>query len=947
MKGKIFLVPFGKQGTTEFLFQNAIKERSGNNFSDILYIGPTPRKIRDAQLTFTSLVQTDTFISAIFSTVKQFASDFFLDNNQDKRKLPDYIQPLLIQKLKPDISIGYAKKISVFIRDIKQYLPDLSPQNVEKHIIKILSDQGQYSYEEVKKQILEATEILSKYNDTLAKNNWLDSEDILNVASKMIKNNCQVNTLILDGYFYDLTKLEENILSALIDKSAKIYALAFYDRQNPDIYALPQPFLSFLRKSGDFEEIDVEHESLNRTALPYCETSSIEDEVETIASLLKSNFNQGKLKLNRSIVTFTRLAEYESIVRRIFTKYGIPHTIYLAKNLAQTSPVITVLELLNSIINNFSRLSTVTVLSSPYFKRFSSETREWVGYYSKKGLIIKDAADWRGFDKRVFSVLEAEGEISKKKQQVVEQIQKEINLFIALVDKFRQPHGTLSSFAQALIKLLVQLRWCENLDQEDKELLSAKNEFYKLLGSLENFETEFGATNVADSDFYAIIKYLLDWHQVEPEITIKGVPVLEFSETRGLDCDHLFFGGLSEDKFPGQLSFDPILPEWLKVKLGLFSDDKHLARARFHYFRLVNTARIDTFLSCYNTQEDRLFLPSPLLDGESKTPPAFNTIFSDEQKQRAQGNKTKIALHSVITQVDFTKDSEAQKILRAKFGPGHRISVTKIEQYPRCPYRFYIEKVLDIEPMPEPRYEVEARIWGNVAHHVFEKLYKTEVVAIEKLPAQLENILASVLQNERLSPFWAEVARRIFTANIPYYVRVETDLRSQGYTPMQVERYFVDNIAQDIKISGIIDRIDLNKNDKKANILDYKTGRTPSITNVQIEKGAHLQLPLYIYLVMKSKPNWSVNNAGIYSLVDNEIKWLDTKKTSLTQIVDYAIKNARRFVYNIRQGLFHLPPENLANCGYCDYHSICPIVIKQKFDQQIQNNFEDTPLFNK
>ena len=103
MKGKIFLVPFGKQGTTEFLFQNAIKERSGNNFSDILYIGPTPRKIRDAQLTFTSLVQTDTFISAIFSTVKQFASDFFLDNNQDKRKLPDYIQPLLIQKLKPDI----------------------------------------------------------------------------------------------------------------------------------------------------------------------------------------------------------------------------------------------------------------------------------------------------------------------------------------------------------------------------------------------------------------------------------------------------------------------------------------------------------------------------------------------------------------------------------------------------------------------------------------------------------------------------------------------------------------------------------------------------------------------------------------------------------------------------------------------------------------------------
>jgi len=945
MKGKIFLVPFGKQGTTEFLFQKAIDGISGNDFSNILYIGPTPRKIRDAQIAFTRLVKSKAFITPQFSTIKQFATELFQEHNRNKRKLPDYVKPLLIQKLNTNTTIGYAQKIGEFIREVKQYLPDLTPEKLKQRILKELESKGPISTEELQKQVLEAIEMLLLYNHTLNKNNWLDSEDILSETLKLITEKCKIKTLILDGFFYDLTKLEEKIVAALIENAQKIYALSFYDKQNPEAYSLPQEFLTFLRELNVFDEIYSEDQSNIRTNLPHYQCPSIEEEVEAIASLIKHNFLKEKLSLNRSLVTFSRLNEYEPIIHRVFAKYGILHTIYSAKPLSQTQAVISVLELLRSIINNYPRLSTVAVLSSPYFERFSTLTKEWVGYYSKKGLIIKNVSDWRSFDTKIISILESDGETSLREKQAIEQIQKEIIDFIVATDKFKQTKNTFTGYSQKLKDLLKELKWCANRTEKDETIKTIKNEFYNLLNSLENFENDFGVIDLSENDFLRIIEYLLDLHQIQPEVLIKGVAVLEFSETRGLDCDHLFFGGLTEDKFPGQLRYDPILPEWLKAKLGLFSLEQHLARAKFHYFRLVNTARIDTFLSCYNTEGDRLFLPSPFLTDENRTPPSFNTIFSEEQKQRDIGSKDKIDLLSLLTPVNFSKDTEIQKLLRAKFGPGRRLSVTKLEQYPRCPHRFYLEKVLDLAPLEEPRFEVEAKIWGNVAHRVFERLYKTEVVPLEKLAEKLEAILNAVLQDEKLPAFWAEVTKRIFLNNLLYFIQVENDLRVQGFMPSQVEQYFVGNITKDIKISGIIDRIDINKSDKKVKILDYKTGKTPSITGLQVEKGNHLQLPLYVYLVKSSRPEWNIVNAGIYSLVDNKITWLVNKKINLSQLVDFAIKSAQRFAYNIRQGVFNLPPDNLGNCQYCDYRSICPMLLKNKPGEVAQNSFSETPLF--
>ncbi|MBS4016592.1 MAG: PD-(D/E)XK nuclease family protein [Candidatus Latescibacteria bacterium] len=923
-KGKIFLVPFGYQGATQFLFNKTIKNISGNDFSSILYIGPTPRKIRDAQLSFTKLIPSNSFIPPRFATIKQFTSELFDEHNRDKKKLSDFCKPLLIQKLKPGISLGYAQSIAEFIRETKQYLPDLTDTKLKTRILQEITTRGCNENHDIYKKVQDILHILSKYHKSLQSNNWLDSEDIASASLQLVIDQLKVKRLILDGFFYDLTALEEKIVAALIEKSEMVFALSFYDKRTPESYALPQEFLSFLRRMKVLDEEIIAQATELRKDIPYYACASLEEEVEFIASHIKKSFLDKKLSLNRTVVCFSRLNEYESAVERTFQKYQIPYSIYSSQSLKQTQPIIAVLELLRAITNNYPRLSTVAALSSPYFNRFAGQTKELINHLSKKTGIIKSAGSWKTLSTTAQAIYADEYRSTPLLTQTINKIQDDINTFLVLSEKFKQPNNSLSKYTHGLRQLLAQFQWCENNHDQEKDTIAAKNEFYNLLAMLERFETDFGETNVLLEDFLKILEYFLDQIEIIPDLSLGGVTVLGFAETRGLDCDSLFFAGLSEDKFPGSTRFDPILPEWLKQKLCLPSIERHLFRTRFHYFRLVNTARVNTFLSYYNTDQDRLLLPSPFLTGEAKSPDKFDIIFSPEQLAQEQGRKNKIDLFSLISTVNFSQDRQVQQILDKKYGTRSKPSVTKLESYAYCPYQFYLQNILAIESLAEPAYEIEPTLWGSIAHQVFERLYKSGAVPVEQIPARLEKILEVVLTEHKLSRFWADVAKKIFLDFIPWFVKNEQQLREQGFVPVSVENRLHASVKPGMTITGRIDRLDQNPQTKQLLVLDYKTGKADGLSAGRVESGAHLQLPLYAFLVKKTHKTSQVVNAGIYSVVDNRIIKLVKKDQNINDLINHALKHAQAIIRYIRQGKFNFMPVNLNNCNYCEHAPICP-----------------------
>lgn len=936
-KGKIFLVPFGYQGATELLFSKVIESITGNDYSSILYIGPTPRKIRDAQISFSKLTPASSYIPPRFATIKQFIGELFDEHNHDKKQLSDFLKPLLIQKLKPGISLGYAHSIGEFIRQTKQYLPDLTDTKLKTKILNEITSRGCDENHDIYKKVQEILQILSGYNKTLQSNDWLDSEDLARVSLQLIEKQFKVKYLILDGFFYDLTALEAKIVTALIQNSEIAYALSFYDKRAPESYALPQEFLKFLRGLNILdEEIIVQTPEL-RTDIPYYACASLDEEVEFIAANIKKSFLDKQLSLNRTIICFSRLNEYQTAVERTFQKYQIPYSIYSSQPLKQTQPIIAVLELLRAITNNYPRLSTVAALASPYFNRFSNLTRELINHLSKKAGIIKSIRSWQTLSKTAQIIYADEYRLTQELTHKLNKIQDEISTFLVLSEKFKKTKSSLTKYTYGLKTLLAQFQWCENNIDQEIDTIIVKNEFHGILAMLERFETDFGETNITLQDYLQILEYFLDQTEIMPDLQISGVTVLGFAETRGLDCDHLFFAGLSEDKFPGATQFDPILPEWLKQKFGLPSIERHLLRTRFHYFRLVNTARVNTFLSYYNTDQDRLLLPSPFLTGETKTPDKFDIIFSAEQLSQKQGRKNKIELVSLIPAVDFSNDQNVQQLLNKKFGAKSKPSVTKLESYTYCPYQFYLANILSIESLVEPAYEIEPTLWGNLAHQVFERLYQNGALPVAQIPARLEKIIEAVLKENKLSRFWADVAKQIFRDFIPLFIKNEQALREQGFIPISVENRLYANIEPGMTITGRIDRLDQHTTTKDLLVLDYKTGQTNTMTAGNIEKGGHLQLPLYAFIAQKEYKPAQIINAGIYSVLDNKIYWLTDKDRNINDLINLALKHARLIIRYIRQGKFNFLPINLNNCNKCEYAPICPNLLHSNSALNFEN----------
>jgi ATP-dependent helicase/DNAse subunit B len=933
MKGKVFLVPFGTQNTTEFLFKKAIAKIADNDYSEIVYIGPTAQKIYDAQETFFRLVNKIAYRPPQCYTIKQYVLEVFYTFSPSTRVFPDYLKPLLIQKLSPDnFSIGYARVLADFIREVKQYLPGKSPEDLKDLIDKKLKDRKFFYSSENVEKLFQALEIYRKYNEALKEHNFKDTEDVLSVGAQLINDQVTIKTLILDGSFYDLTTLEEQIIAALINKAQEVYALSFYDSRNPQAYALPQEFLLFLRSLNLLEEEYLPSQFEIRTNIPHYVCSSIEEEVDFIAWQIKSQALEKRLIPEKTIVTFSRLPEYERLVTRTFNKYKIPYTIISGKKLSITQPVVALLELLNAIANDFPRLSVISVITSPYFQFFSSGLKSQIDHISKKAKLIKGREHWQKVCVTYHEILKDERKSASvlKLKELQREINEFLNLAVRMIENSENKEEGLSNYARKLKTLLIKLKWCQEFKESD-ETVEIRTRVYELLDALQKFELEFGKHPISFMSFQKILKYYLDQTEITPPSNRQGVLVLSFIDTRGLDCDYLFFGGLSEEKFPGHYHPQPIFPEWLKEELKLPSLKRHLVRTRFHFFRLTNTARVKTVLTYYNTAGDKLLLPSPFLSDEALPLPLKPAIYSDDEYQIYLGSQAQYELKSFFSIPDFRNDKEAQELIAHKYYNRIRkclvYSVTDLDKYARCNYQYYLENVLAVSHIREPEVAPEATFWGDIVHETLKRLYERQTPELDNLEKELEKALESVLEEKKVSSFWRDVIRRILKEFTGSFLKLEKELRDDNYVPKEVEVLLSAAIDDDVIVRGKIDRLDL-ADDKKAMILDYKTGNIESLRN-------SIQLPIYGYLV-KKQFGYQISRMGFYSIPEEKIDWYKVKpkdsKCALDAAINSAVIRARQLITNIRAGYFGNKTEG--HCYTCFYSPLCPLKLNSNNGDQ-------------
>ncbi len=291
------------------------------------------------------------------------------------------------------------------------------------------------------------------------------------------------------------------------------------------------------------------------------------------------------------------------------------------------------------------------------------------------------------------------------------------------------------------------------------------------------------------------------------------------------------------------------------------------------------------------------------------------------------------------------------------------LSYTAMKEFYQCPFKYYAGRVLKIEKESEKYY---ANL-GSYAHEILEHSYdKGFDLEDAKDKALIENFGENPTMREK---FFAGMMGDLVEKMIDFNKKHE---EIGSLKEIEAEKEM--NIYLDggrLKFTGKIDKLmkNLDGDIEYMAIIDYKTGYDePKLLN--IEDGQNLQLPIYIYLINRSKEFKNPEIIGIYlqklNIAEGDLKlqgytkadpkliyMLDPNYQNSDYIKSMKTTNDGSFYHytkvfekedelrmiecvdklildcyaSIRMGRFDITPKKIDNkdvsCKYCNYRDVC------------------------
>ena len=323
-------------------------------------------------------------------------------------------------------------------------------------------------------------------------------------------------------------------------------------------------------------------------------------------------------------------------------------------------------------------------------------------------------------------------------------------------------------------------------------------------------------------------------------------------------------------------------------------------------------------------------------------------------------------------------DPHLLDVLKRKFGSDFVHSASGLSVYGNCPYRFFAQRVLRLEPRGEAALDLQAIDAGKLLHDVlrrfFEKHRREPLYKLDRkaLRGELANIADAVFdEHERVVPplnkqIWKidrEIRKILLDQVLLYELQVQEESAARGVLPAYFEVAFggARSSAKDpdstdepleltrptligdetIKISGQIDRVDVAGDDTVV-AYDYKLSTGAS--KWDIVSGRSLQLPIYLealeklilpdhpiagggYYVIRGAQDR--RNKGLYRATQLDYLNVRAKNSVFTdedweQVRAEVIAKVWKFLDGMRSGQFIVDPsERQKTCRFCDYGAVC------------------------
>ena len=734
-----------------------------------------------------------------------------------------------------------------------------------------------------------------------------------------------------------------------------------------------------------------------------------EKEVDLIAKEIKEIIYYNNVEPRNICVVFNLISNYSQIVRDRFTMFGIPFNLTDRLSLKTSSPVISILNLFEILENDF--------YYNNIFRAFSSDILN-TGTLDISNLritavnlkIISGYKNW--IDSLEFAILNSEKmppEGFDFEKKIYKNALKDIKYIYQLLSPFDK-NLTVKEFEYEFLKIIDSLGILAKLVNRTFSLEENVKSFNLFIETIHEIlylvQLEHGNTKFSLKYFLNNIRTAVNSSRFNiREKPGYGVLVTNLNEIRGLEFDYLFIGGMTDGNLPTRYS-----PEIFFSGSFFKYEEHHSAEERYHFYQSL----------C--SWQKRLYLSYPVIDGTKELSRSIflnefedlfevtkideshyqDSIYSNEELLVHFGKNYISDPHDLFKgeippDINFSELKESilkdhQRLENLLLPPEQQLSlnddnlknklneefsVTQLETYAKCPYKYFAERVLKLKPIEEPEEEIESQEFGSLLHSILYEFYtelkKKNIIlnsSNEQQFAIAEELIFNIAEKKVKaigfkSPYNFFEQEKILGINgnrkysILYKFLLKEKENEDGFVPEFFEVGFgnfnskynspdnppIQITTGSVKVRGKIDRIDINHKEQTFKVVDYKLGgKKPSVDDLL--NGISLQLPLYMYaakeiIKMQLQKDYAPAGAEIFSLKYKEGDFgkfpinVSNKKlppqegsTVYDELIKITLAAIEKYVRQIGDGKFNLSVlkdrENVV-CRFCGFKPICRV----------------------
>ena len=280
-------------------------------------------------------------------------------------------------------------------------------------------------------------------------------------------------------------------------------------------------------------------------------------------------------------------------------------------------------------------------------------------------------------------------------------------------------------------------------------------------------------------------------------------------------------------------------------------------------------------------------------------------------------------------------------VFSRRFGPDHTWSLTRIEAYRECPYRFFASSVLHLEDRPEPVLGLDNRQLGNIYHAGLERVFREGADEADDAEALIaiwdaiaDDLLDEAPETEGFRPtaWWPQTREQIKETMRATLTKLAEENR--GWRPRAFEARFgqdgepalvvprEDGTDDRLRLRGVIDRVDTN-GQGDLRVIDYKRGSVVSYNDKSLSEGKKLQLPLYALAASEARGFGRLVDGFYWSITQAEPSRLRLGKFSIDKAVTLALAFAWEAVDGARSGTFSPQAPSDGCPDFCPAAAFC------------------------